>query len=71
VPYVSEKTLKEVYQNAIVCCLADKVPNVRLKTVQILKTSSKLNGAAVEKQLEKLKDDKDNDVREMLKKLRG
>jgi hypothetical protein len=37
----------------------------------VLKAAGKLNGALVEKQLEKLKDDKDSDVREMVKKLRA
>lgn len=68
---MSDRVIKEVYQNTVATCLADKVSNVRLKTVQVLKAAGKLNGALVEKQLEKLKDDKDSDVREMVKKLRA
>lgn len=30
---VSEKTLKDVYQNALLACLSDKVSNVRIKSV--------------------------------------
>ena len=40
---VSEKTLKEVYQNIVANYLGDKVPNVRIKTIQVLKNNSKLN----------------------------
>jgi hypothetical protein len=68
---VSEKALKDVYQNTIIACLADKVPNVRIKSVQVLRSNNKLSNAAAEKQFEKLKEDKDLEVREVVKKLRG
>jgi len=39
---VSEKALKEVYQGTIVSYLGDKVPNVKLKSMQIVKANAKL-----------------------------
>jgi hypothetical protein len=37
----------------------DKVPNVRVRSLQAMKAVSKLSTPVMEKQLEKLKDDKD------------
>ena len=68
---VSEKTFKEVYQNIVASYLNDKVPNVRVKTMQVLKANSKLNSPAAERTIEKLKEDKDVEVREALKRLRA
>lgn len=48
---VSEKTLKDVYQNALVACLSDKVSNVRIKSVEVLRSSNKLSSPLAEKQL--------------------
>jgi hypothetical protein len=55
----------------VIACLADKVPNVRIKSVQVLRSCNKLSTAVAEKQFEKLKEDKDLEVREAVKKLRG
>ena len=68
---MSEKALKDVYQNAIIACLSDKVPNVRIRSVQVLRSNNKLSNTVAEKQFEKLKEDKDSEVRDLVKKLRG
>lgn len=47
---VSEKALKDVYQNTLIACLNDKVPNVRIKSVQVLRSNNKLSNAVAEKQ---------------------
>jgi hypothetical protein len=60
-----------VYQNTIIACLGDKVSNVRIKSVQVLRSSNKLSSIVAEKQVEKLKEDRDIEVREVVKKLRG
>jgi len=39
--------------------LVDKVPNVRVRTLQALKAVAKLSTPLMDKQVEKLKDDKD------------
>jgi hypothetical protein len=46
-PNVSEKALKDVYQSAIMNCLTDKVTNVRLKSMQVLKSYSKLSNPTI------------------------
>lgn len=51
--------------------LNDKVPNVRLKSIEVLGAVSKLKNSVIEKQIEKLKEDKDSEIREMAKKLRA
>ena len=48
---VSEKTLKDVYQGTIVNFLGDKVPNVKLKSMQVVKTNAKLLNPTIEKQV--------------------
>ena len=68
---VSDKTLKETYQTTIASYINDKVPNVRLKTIQVLKSNSKLICSTVDKHLDKMKEDKDTEVREFAKKLRA
>lgn len=42
-----------------------------MKSVQVLRSSNKLSNATAEKHFEKLKEDKDVEVRELVKKLRG
>lgn len=42
---VSEKSLVEVYQNTIITCLSDKVNNVKIKSIQVLKSNNKLSNA--------------------------
>jgi Ca2+-binding EF-hand superfamily protein len=42
-PHVSEKTLKETYQATLTLYVTDKVSNVRLKALQVLKTNPKLS----------------------------
>lgn len=56
---VSEKTFKDVYQNVVSSYLGDKVPNVRIRSIELIKKNSKLSSAIADKQLEILKDDKD------------
>ncbi len=56
---MSDKALKEHYHNIVSTFLGDKVPNVRLKGVMVVKNNNKLVNLAVEKQLDKLKEDKD------------
>lgn len=51
--------MKEFYQNTLSNYLVDKVPNVRVRSLQAMKAVSKLSTPVMEKQLEKLKDDKD------------
>lgn len=68
---VSDKTLKETYQSTIISYINDKVPNVRLKTIQVIKGNSKLSCPTIDKHVEKLRDDKDNEIREFAKKLRA
>ena len=58
-PNISEKMLKDSYQVTILACLTDKVANVKLKSLQVIKNSPKLCSLVPEKLLEKLKDDKD------------
>lgn len=41
--FVSDKTLKEVYQNTVIGCLTDKVPNVRLKSAVVIKNAAKIS----------------------------
>lgn len=60
-----------MYQNAVLNGIADKVPNVRMKTAQIVKNNLKMLSPIVDKVIDKLKDDKDVEVREMSKKLRA
>ena len=68
---VSDKTLKDTYQTTVVSYINDKVPNVRLKTMQVLKGNSKLSCPTVDKLVEKLRDDKDIEIREFARKLRA
>ena len=70
-PHVSEKSLKETYQSTLMSCISDKVPNVRVKSIQVLKANSKLINPAIEKFVDKLKEDKDHEVRDLAKKLRA
>ena len=51
--------------------LGDKVPNVRLKTAQVIKSNPKLATPVLEKQLDRLKEDKDSEIRDFSKKLRA
>ena len=50
-PHVSEKALKEHYHNVVATFLGDKVPNVRLKGVMVIKNNNKLLNSVIEKQL--------------------
>lgn len=68
---VSEKAFKEVYQGTILSYLADKVPNVKLKSMQVVKGNSKLINSTIEKQVDKLKEDKDVEIKDLAKKIRG
>ncbi len=68
---MSEKALRDVYQGIITAYIADKVPNVRVRGLQVLKSYSKLGCPATDKALDKLKDDKDMEVKEALKRLRA
>jgi len=68
---VSEKVFKEVYQGTILSYLADKVPNVKLKSMQVVKGNSKLINSTIEKQVDKLKEDKDVEIKDLAKKIRG
>ena len=68
---VTEKTLKDTYQGTISVYISDKVPNVRLKSIQVLKANAKLSNPLIERNLEKLKEDRDPEVREFAKKLRA
>ena len=68
---VSEKAFKETYQATIVSYITDKVPNVRMKSIQVLKKNSKLLNPAIERYVDKLKEDKDHEVRDLAKKLRA
>lgn len=68
---VSDKALKETYQATCISYIADKVPNVRLKTMQVIKANAKLSCPTIDKHLEKMKDDKDNEIREYAKRLRA
>ena len=43
---MSDKSLKGVYQSMVASYLADKVPNVRVKTMQVLRHNQKLNSPA-------------------------
>ena len=52
---VSDKALKDTYQSTIMSYITDKVPNVRVKSIQVLKTNSKLINPNIEKFVEKLK----------------
>ena len=67
---MSEKALKEVYQSAVLSLLTDKVANVKVKSAQVLRSNNKLSTANAEKLFDKLKEDKDIEVRELIKKLR-
>ena len=70
-PHVSEKAFKETYQATLINCITDKVPNVRVKSMQVLKANTKLFNPTLEKYVEKMKDDKDHEVRDLAKKLRA
>ena len=42
--------------------IGDKVPNVRVKSMQVLKINPKLTSVAADKHIQKLKEDKDTEV---------
>ena len=48
-PHVSDKSLKETYQSTLLTCITDKVPNVRVKSIQVMKSHSKLVNPTLEK----------------------
>ena len=60
----------DVYQNNIITCLSDKVNNVKIKSIQVLKSNNRLSTPIAEKQFAKLKEEKDVEIREVIKKLR-
>lgn len=68
---VSDKALKETYQATLASYINDKVPNVRLKSMQVLKSNLKLTTPVIDKHLEKMKEDKDTEIREFAKRLRA
>ena len=70
-PHVSEKAFKEIYQPTLMNCIIDKVANVRVKSMKVLKANNKLLNSTMEKYIEKMKDDKDHEVRDLAKKLRA
>lgn len=48
---MSEKALKETYNDTILSYITDKVANVRYKTMLVLKNNSKLSNPTIEKHL--------------------
>lgn len=56
---VSQKTLIDNYRQTIFVSLSDKVPNVKVKALNILKTNKKIYDKMFQKMIDKLKTDPD------------
>ena len=50
--------------------MSDKIVNVRMKALELIKNNIKVVNAGIEKQVEKMKDDSDQDVKSLAKKLK-
>lgn len=54
-PNVSEKVFKDTYQATLASYITDKVANVRVKSIKVIKSNNKLINPTIEKYVEKLK----------------